>query len=113
MPSDRELLRENSGTRLISETVERRGPLTQVQVSRLADVTISCACKCLKLLEQGGYVRRVGQTSNQKGAMKGKLPRLYARTIKPLPDIRTTRQPSAPTAQDLCDIMNQIIRRRG
>lgn len=45
-----ELLRENSGTRLVCEIVNLRGPLTQIQLSELADVTISCACKCLKLL---------------------------------------------------------------
>lgn len=113
MPNDRELMREDSGTRLVYEIVDRHGPLTQMQVSRLADVTISCACKCLRLLEHQGYVQRAGQTSNQKGMMNGKLPWLYARTVKPLPDIRTQRAPAAPTPQELCDIMNAMIRRRG
>jgi DeoR/GlpR family transcriptional regulator of sugar metabolism len=107
--NDHELLRENSRTRLISETVERRGPLTQVQISKLVDVTISCACKCLMLLEQGGYVRRVSRAANQKGSMTGKLPWLYARTVKPLPEIRRQREPAVPGARDLRDVVNAII----
>jgi len=37
-------------------------------------------------------------------------PWLYARTPKPLPDIGP-RLPQAPSAKELCEIMNAIIRR--
>lgn len=111
MLSDAELVREHSGTRQICAIVEQHGPLTQAQLSRLAGVTLSCACKCLLLLEQGGYVRRSGQTANRKGMTTGLLPWLYVRTVKPLPDIPQHTN-DAPTALELRDLMNAIIRRQ-
>ncbi|PXX15867.1 hypothetical protein C7399_109202 [Paraburkholderia tropica] len=112
MPTERDLVREDSSTRLICDALERLGPRTQAQLARQIEVTISCACKCLKLLRDERYVRLVGQTNNIKGVSNGKLPFLYARTIKPLPDLRTGEVLPAPTANELRDIMNQIIRRQ-
>jgi hypothetical protein len=57
-----------------------------------------------------GYVRRAGKTPNSKGTTIGMRPWLYARTPKPLPDIGP-RLPQAPSAKELCEIMNAIIRR--
>jgi predicted ArsR family transcriptional regulator len=112
MPTERDLVRENSSSRVICDTLDRLGPRTQAQLARQTEVTISCACKCLKLLSEEGYVRRVGQTNNVKGVTIGKLPFLYARTIKQLPDVRADELPAAPNANDLRDIMNEIIRRQ-
>lgn len=84
--------------------------MTQGQLSVQASVTVSCTCKCLKLLEDEGYVRRAGKTPNSKGTTIGMRPWLYARTPKPLPDIGP-RMLQAPSAKELCEIMNAIIRR--
>ncbi|MHB9838499.1 hypothetical protein Q8F57_027095 [Paraburkholderia terrae] len=112
MPETSELQRENSSSRIIYEALARLGPKTQSQIAAAANITVSCACKCLKLLEQEGYVHRAGRTVNSKGISIGKQPWLYARTIKPLPEIRTGLLPEPPSANDLRDIMNAIIRRK-
>src|SRR5690349_20853076 len=112
MPETSELQRENSSSRMIYEALDRLGPKTQSQIAAVTNVTISCACKCLKLLESEGYVRRAGRTVNSKGISIGKQPWLYTRTVKPLPEIRTEVLPEAPSANELRDIMNSIIRRK-
>lgn len=109
MPIQRELHRENSTSRLIYEILSR--PMTQSEISGHVDVTIGCACKCLKLLEDEGHVQRIGKAPNSKGTTIGMRPWLYARTPKPLPEIGP-RLPEPPSAKELCDIMNGIIRRR-
>jgi DNA-binding Lrp family transcriptional regulator len=112
MPDTSELQRENSSSRIIYEALGRLGPQTQSQLSAHVDVTVSCASKCLKLLVEEGYVRREGRTVNRKGVSIGKQPWLYARTVKPLPEIRPDVLPDPPSAQELRDIMNSIIRRK-
>ncbi|BDC43604.1 hypothetical protein [Paraburkholderia terrae] len=112
MPDTSELKRENSSSRIIYEALERLGPKTQSQIAAAANVTVSCACKCLKLRESSGYVRRAGRTVNSKGISIGRQPWLYARTIKTLPELRTGLLPDPPSANELRDIMNAIIRRK-
>ena len=112
MPDTSELQRENSSSRIISEALDRLGPRTQSQIAAAVNVTISCASKCLDLLVDEGYVQRSGKTVNSKGISIGKQPWLYARTVKPLPDVRSKVLPEPPSAQELCDVMNAMIRRR-
>jgi hypothetical protein len=112
MPTERDLVRESSTTRFICDALERSGPRTQLQLAREAEVTIGCICKCLKLLREEGYVERLGRRDpNVKGSMSGLLPLLYARTVRPLPEIPTGDLPEPPTPNELRDIMNSIIAR--
>ncbi|MFC6309490.1 MarR family transcriptional regulator [Paraburkholderia dipogonis] len=110
MPTIRELYRENSSTRVICGMLERAGPLTQTQICLAGDFTGGCACKCLKLLIAEGYVVRGARAMNRHRTSIGPRPWTYVRTSKVLPQAGTLR-PAAPTAQELCDVMNSIIRR--
>lgn len=109
MPIQRELHRENSTSRLIYEILSR--PMTQLEISSQVDVTIGCACKCLKLLEDEGYVYRTGKAPNRKGTLIGMRPWLYARTLKPLPEVGP-RAPAMAPSNELFAVMSSIIRRR-
>ena len=111
MPDARELHREDSSVRAIFGVLDQFGPLTQLQIAARADITISCACKGLKFLREEGYVQRMKQTYNRKGSSIGKLPYLYGRTIKSMPDVPRSL-PEPPSARELCEIMNAIIRRK-
>lgn len=110
MATVRELHRENSSTRAICQMLERAGPLTQTQLSLAGDFTAGCACKCLKLLIDEGYVRRGPKAMSRQRNTIGPRPWTYVRTGKALPPTKPDR-PAAPTAEELCDIMNSIIRR--
>ncbi|CAB3720010.1 hypothetical protein LMG22037_04682 [Paraburkholderia phenoliruptrix] len=109
MATLREIYRENSSTRAICKMLDG-GPLTQTQISAAGDITNGCTCKCLKLLIDEGYVTRGPRAMNRHRTSIGPRPWTYVRTTKPLPETRTTL-PAAPTAKELCDIMNSIIRR--
>lgn len=95
---------------MIFDALDNCGPLTQLQIAARAEITISCACKGLAFLIEEGYVRRMNQTYNRKGSSLGKLPYLYGRTVKAMPTLNVL--PDAPTARELADIMNAIIRRK-
>ncbi|MGQ7939147.1 MarR family transcriptional regulator [Paraburkholderia sp. D1E] len=110
MATVRELYRNNSSTRTICQMLERAGPLTQTQISAAGEFTAGCACKCLKLLIEEGYVRRGPRAMSRQRNTIGPRPWTYIRTAKALPSTKTGR-PATPTAQALCDIMNSIIRR--
>lgn len=110
MPVLRELRRDGSSSRIICDMLTRTGPMTQEQLAARVSVTVGCTCKCLQLLVQQGYVSRTGRAPNSKGTTIGMRPWLYARTPKELPTLKKALPP-APTARELCDIMNAMIRR--
>lgn len=101
--------RPDSRSRTICEALERaQRPLTQSQLAKHADATVSWVCKCLKRLSDDGYVRRSGLAMRRNGAKFGTHAKLYVRTAKELPALE---HPEPPTPKELCDIMNSIIRR--
>ncbi|MDR7006075.1 hypothetical protein J2W46_002979 [Paraburkholderia strydomiana] len=109
MPTLKEIYRENSSTRTICTMLGVK-PLTQTQISAATGVTNGCACKCLKLLIEEGYVKRGPRAMSGQRNSLGPRPWTYVTTGKPFPSARTAL-PEAPSAKELCDIMNQIIRR--
>lgn len=110
MPVARELHRDGSSSRVICDMLTRTGPMTQEQLAARVAVTVGCTCKCLQLLVGEGYVSRSGRAPNSKGTTIGMRPWLYARTPKELPALKPSL-PQTPTARELCDIMNAMIRR--
>jgi predicted ArsR family transcriptional regulator len=109
MPDPTELQRDDSSTRIIFTALDTYGPMTQQQLSMRLHITISCACKCLRVLAEEGYVKRIKRTFNRKGSSIGKLPWLYARTVKPLPEVPIALPP-IDHASALQDAMNAMIR---
>ena len=110
MATVRELHRENSSTRAICQMLERSGPLTQTQICTAGEFSAGCTCKCLKLLIDEGYVKRGPRALSRKRNTIGPRPWTYVRTRKALPAPPSVAS-AVPTAQELCDIMNSIIRR--
>jgi hypothetical protein len=112
MRPPRERFADDSGTRIFSRLLERFGPQTQRELCERAGMTKSAASKCLAFLEHEGYVCRLHKTWNRTGSRTGAQPWLYARTVKPLPDL-PGQQPAPPTSEELRNIMNSMIRSNG
>lgn len=110
MATLREIYRKNSSTRAICQMLERAGPLTQTQICAAGEFTAGCACKCLKLLIDEGHVKRGPRAMSRKRNTIGPRPWTHVRTGKVLPSPQPA-VPEVPTAQELRDIMNSIIRR--
>ncbi|WP_017776678.1 hypothetical protein [Paraburkholderia kururiensis] len=99
-----------STVRLVYEELSKSSRLTQEKLRKLTGRGMGPVCESLQFLIDGGYVRKAGQTLNRYGTSTGKRQIQYACTGKPLPPVCGLTE--APSPQELCDIMNQIIRRR-
>lgn len=72
--------------RRICAVLEETGSMRQGRLAVATARSQGYVCKCLKRLEEGGYVRRMPGSPGQTG----RWPWLYARTGKVLPEEQTT-----------------------
>lgn len=106
MPAWLDPYRAESTSRIVADLLEESGkPLTRFDLAEKAHVADSWVWKCLRRLIDDGYVREAGtRPFRRDGTMTRRLPKLYERTSKAFSH-------SAPSPQELADVMNAIIRR--